>query len=467
MAVTEALSRERALRWIAVIALIALVLRIAGAGGALWLDEAWSAVFAHDARTPLGVFQRINHDNNHHLNSIWLQWVGLGAPPRVARAVSILTGTAAVIVAGLIGTRRSPLAGILTALLFALSPAMVTLGSEARGYAPMMLCLLVALWQVDRWLGGDPRGERPLVIALCCYIGTLSQLTMVFGGGALIGWALLTTWRREGLRTAMPRLIRMFGPSVAAFAAALLMVFGPSLTGRVHFVLGGYEPFTFASFRYGLTAMAGYTFGVREAGAAAFAMTAALLAAAGWRSVPRLGFHLFALLLFPLALAVIGPLNAGNARYYWLVGFALLLLWGDLLAALLCAGGWRRALAAAALALFALGSVVGNRDLIVTRRGDTAPAIRALAARAPAGTTVLLEREAPTALLTVAAAEQGYRLAEAMTCPARPFLFLERSEIQPMPAAQLVRCGAPYRAIASARTRGMSGQSWTLYERVD
>jgi len=138
----DALPPARTLAWIVIIALAGLIVRIAAASGALWLDEAWSAVLAGDVRTPLGVFVQINHDNNHHLNSLWLQWVGIGAPPLVARGLSIATSTLGIVVAGLIGARRGPLVGIITALLFALSPVLVSLGSEARGYAPMMLMVL-------------------------------------------------------------------------------------------------------------------------------------------------------------------------------------------------------------------------------------------------------------------------------------------------------------------------------------
>src|SRR5687767_12981840 len=81
------------------IVLLGLALRIAAAHGALWLDEAWSAKQAHDAGTPLGVFLSINHDNNHHLNSLWLQFIGLGADPLLARAPAILAGTLAIYVA--------------------------------------------------------------------------------------------------------------------------------------------------------------------------------------------------------------------------------------------------------------------------------------------------------------------------------------------------------------------------------
>lgn len=57
---------------VAVLTLGGLALRIAAAQGGLWTDEAWSMINAQQARDPVGVFLRINHDNNHHLISLTL-----------------------------------------------------------------------------------------------------------------------------------------------------------------------------------------------------------------------------------------------------------------------------------------------------------------------------------------------------------------------------------------------------------
>ena len=64
-------TRDR-LWWMAVagLTLVGLALRVAAARGGLWTDEAWSVVYAAEARDPIGVFIRINHDNNHHLYSL-------------------------------------------------------------------------------------------------------------------------------------------------------------------------------------------------------------------------------------------------------------------------------------------------------------------------------------------------------------------------------------------------------------
>src|SRR3954453_8303311 len=132
----EVAERQSRLWWAAVGAatLAGLALRIAAAQGGLWTDEAWSVIYAAQARNAAGVFLRINHDNNHHLNSLWLQAVGMGAPPWLARLPALFPWTANVVVAALLARGTSRTAGIVAAFLFALSPAMVTLGSEARGY---------------------------------------------------------------------------------------------------------------------------------------------------------------------------------------------------------------------------------------------------------------------------------------------------------------------------------------------
>src|SRR3954451_23620120 len=117
--------------WAAVgaIALAGCALRIAAAHGGLWTDEAWSVVYAAQARDPLGVFLRINHDNNHHLYSLWLQAIGPASAPLLARAPAILAGSLCIVAAALVAGRRSRAAGIVAAMLFAVAPALVAFGS--------------------------------------------------------------------------------------------------------------------------------------------------------------------------------------------------------------------------------------------------------------------------------------------------------------------------------------------------
>jgi hypothetical protein len=118
----ETKRRER-LWWAAVsaTALAGLVLRVVAAQGGLWTDEAWSMIYAAKARNPMGVFLRINHDNNHHLNSLWLQAIGPGASPLLARVPAIAAGTLCILVAASLCRRGSRKAGMVAALLFAVA----------------------------------------------------------------------------------------------------------------------------------------------------------------------------------------------------------------------------------------------------------------------------------------------------------------------------------------------------------
>jgi len=463
----DALTPERATRWILIVALMGLVLRITASGGSLWLDEAWSAVLADEARSPLGVFVQINHDNNHHLNSLWLQTVGLGAPPLVARALSIMAGTLSIMVAGLIGLRRGALAGIVTALFFALSPILVTLGSEARGYAPMTLMVLISAWYIDRYLAGEHEADRPVTLAICFFVGALFQLTMAFAACALIGWPAMTLWHRHGWRRAITDTARLLGPAVASLALAGAIVFAPALTGSAEFRFGSYQDFTLLLFLRGTIELLGYAIGAPIISVFLPAAALALVILARTWNTPRLPFYWLAMVVFPLTGAALQMMNSGYPRYFLLVGLALLLLLGEAVAALLRGGSWKTLAGAAGLLAFSGGSMAANLDLIRNKRGDPGAAIAAMAARVPSGTRVIIDRETGYALLKVAAAEAGYPLEIAIGCPAARFVFSDWFDDERAGFATIRRCGANYRAIASVDGRGLSSQNWTLYERAD
>ena len=447
----------------AVVAL-GLALRVAGAQGSLWLDEAWSAVLAHEAGTPLGVFLRINHDNNHHINSLWLQLVGLGAEPLLARALSIATGTAGIAVAGLIGRRRDPLAGLVAAAMFALSPLLVTLGSEARGYAPMALALLVAVLLVDRWLAGEAKRSPATALALCFLLGALSQLTILFGFCAVAGWMLLTLWKRGSPREALAGTVRLLLPSALALAGVFAMVIGTAAASGTGLQLGRYDPFDWLLLLHAVVEMFGYALGLPLISIAWLVLPPVLLLLARGLGMPRLAFYWLAILAFPLGLALLHAGNTGHPRYYLVAGLALLLLAAEMIAAGLRRGGWRRWAAALALAAFATGSLVQDVDLARNRRGDPAAAIRAMEARAPQGAEIILDRSTGKAMLEVAAAHDRYPLRIlGRPCGAARFLFLDRFRGENFPAAS-IRCGRRYLPVAGARARGLSGTHWTLYE---
>jgi hypothetical protein len=454
---------ERRWWWLlAAIVALGLALRIAGAQGSLWLDEAWSAVQARDAGTPIGVFLHINHDNNHHLNSLWMQAMGFGAPAPLQRGFAILTGTAGIVVAGLIGRRRAPLLGLLTALLFAVSPALVTLGSEARGYSGMALALLVAILLVDRWLAGESRSSPALALAIAFFLGAFSQLTMFFGFCAVAGWAFFALWRRDGLRTALLASLRLFLPSGVALALVIAIVLGAA-HAEDGFRFGAYDPFDTMQFLHGVSEMVEYTVGLPIVSIWWFALIPALVVLAPGAGVSRIAFHRLAILGFPLLLALLHSGNVGHPRYYLLVGIALLILIAEFVWIGIRAGGAKRALALAALAALLIASLVQDIDLAINRRGDPGAAVAAMQARAPRGARVLLNRDSALAMLQVAAAQHRYPLKITLDdCAPSQFLLVDSYKGEQDPP-RLTRCGVRFAPILAHRAHGMSGTHWTLY----
>ncbi|ODP36824.1 hypothetical protein [Sphingomonas turrisvirgatae] len=449
---------ERRAKWTVVaIAVFGLALRMAAAQGGLWLDEAWSAVMAQEAGTPLGIFLNINHDNNHHLNSLWLQLVGQSGPPMLQRALSIVAGTVTILIAARIGARRNAGTAILTALFLALSPLLVTYGSEARGYAPMLLALMCAADLVDRWLAHPATPPPAIALAIAALLGLLAHLTMAFGLVALGLWSL---WQLRQQRAQLfGMLARLWGLAAMAAAIALALIFIPAWrSGGMAF--GAAEPFTFIQLGAGLVHAFRYAFGGIWSAVAIIAPAAMLL------GIPqgRLAACGYACLLAPplLVLAAQMP-NAGFARLYLIPATGALLLLALLLGNSFAQG--KRVLpllfAAATLLLMAWGTA----PLIEGRRADPAQAIAAIAART--GTADLaLDHSRSEATLRAAAASARYPLTIRQSCPAARFLFLERDGDAPFPATPS-HCGARYRGIAGAFAQGLSGTHWKLYERAE
>lgn len=453
---------ERRLWWfVALIAAIGFSLRLAAAQGGLWLDEAWSAVMADQAGSPLGILLRVNHDNNHHLNSLWLQGVGLDAPWWLQRGLSIIAGTATIIVAAIIGARRNSATAIVAALLFALSPILVTYGSEARGYAPMLLALLTGVLLVDRWLA-DPSAHRPqTALAVVALIGLLAQLTMAFGLVALVIWAAWRMSRQFGPHAGLACTVRIFLPAacVAVLTFASIMFTASIASGGM--AIGAVSPFALTSWGHGLSQLLEYAFG--HVGVFLFAIFLAGLTTGYPRRERLYSVVMIGGVAFPLMVAIAMLPNAGLARYYLLSGTAALLFVALLVGASL--SGKRRL--PALLALFLLCGSMLRLDwiIIADQRADPARALTAIAHSAPAGTDVATDHPRSEAILHVAAAQARYPLTIRQACPATRFLFVERDGHAAFPARPL-HCGSNYREVARDRVEALSGTQWTLYERL-
>lgn len=449
---------------IAALTLCGLALRIAMAQGALWLDEVWSAMQAHWAATPVGVFIGINHDNNHHLNSLWMQAVGIDAPPVLQRALAIAAGTLTIPAAAVLCGREGRTAGVLAAALVAVLPFYAFYGSEARGYAPMMLALLIVMIRTDRWLHGEE--EPPATsLALWSVLGVLSQLTMVIGLAVVGGWVLVTLWRRDGVFGAIRGAWRAFGGAAVAVVGVIGAILWVAEVNSGGMRFGALVPFTYDTFVIGIAALCAWCFAIPVGPVWPIAAVLALLAAGLWLGVGRVSFHLLAMIGFPLVVLIVQPANAVQSRYYFVVAISALILLAEGGARAIAAGGWWRVAAIGLCAVVLAGSVAEDVRLIRNQRGDPGAAIRAMRALAPNGADVLVERESTAPVVAVAAMTEHYHLRTTRApCPAPRFLFTDRYNHEQFPGPQR-RCGRDYVPVASARAYGMANFHWRLDER--
>jgi hypothetical protein len=457
--------------WIAVAALtvLGLALRVLDARGALWLDEAWSATFAQQAATPLGVVFRINHDNNHILNTLWLQLVGPGAPPMLQRALSIACGTACAPLAALFAARRGAAAAIVAGLAFAISPILVTYGAEARGYAPMLAAAMAVLVLADRWLEED-RPPATVGIAVCALLGTLAQPLMIAPLLAITGWAVLILCRRDGARTALVATARVMMPALVAATAVVAMMVVSAEHAHNGFAIGSYVPFTATDWSRALGAALGWTLGFFDGQDRTIivALTAMLAGIVLWfrRADPRTPFYAVAILAYPLVFVVLRIGNAGIARYYLLASVGLLLLLAELTGRAIERPGALRWLSCAAIVLFVVGCGRMDAAIISNLRADPTAMMAAMKADAPTGATVMLPDRRMEPVLDWAARDADYPLTIVPSgCAPVPFVLIDNDrERRTQWSARL--CGGDYRLIAMRSVIGLSGTDWWLYRRI-
>lgn len=451
---------------VAVLTLAGLVLRIAAAArGGLWTDEAWSMVYAQQARDPLGVFLRINHDNNHHLNSLWMQAVGMHASPLLVRAPAILAGTLTIPAAALLFARRSAAGAIAAAALFALSPMMVTYGSEARGYSSMMLAALIMMRLVTDEIDGRNGRFNPLLGALIAALGMLSNLTMLAPVVLLTLWIYLERRSSIGSAKAVRSAIAIMGPALIASVAVLLLVLAAAMASRTGLQVGGYTPFSFHGYAVALANLTGWTAGLtfRTEWLAIIALAGigvAVFVRAPSAIGPRARLYGLLILGVPVVIAAERTGNAQFARYYLCSAIGLLLLGAEWIEQSIKADRTQRALCAIACGLFLVTAFWRDGQLIELGRGQPDRAIRLMADEAPRGARVGIDTYQLTAPMIVAAKEAGYPVSLAGPCAPAQFMIVAR-EAHSMRTA--TRCGHPMQEIGWSEAPDLTGDSWVLY----
>ncbi len=210
---------------LATLAVLGVALRLIAARGDLWIDEIWSLNFARSAGTVLDVFtdEDLRHDNNHPLSTCYLMFVAWQTHEVVYRLLSVTAGAGTVLIAGLLGRRRSRLEGLLAAMLVAVCFILVVYGSEARGYAPAVFFAFATVAFAQRALDCFDAGV-PVLFWLSALLGVLSHFLFVhFYAAIALGssWHLWQTTRDP--RRTLRGLAALHAVPVAGMAILYLM----------------------------------------------------------------------------------------------------------------------------------------------------------------------------------------------------------------------------------------------------
>jgi hypothetical protein len=356
-ALARAFTRDRRLyrpsvRAIAIAAavLLGLGLRLTAAGGDLWLDEIWSLDLVERARGVSDIFFGVPHANNHYLNSVWLWLVGRDAPPLLTRSVAVGLGSLSVVAAAAAAARAGRIAAPLAAAFFATSYFFVHYGSEARGYAGVILCILVAKAAMDLLVDDCPPAAAWWAFGASIMVGGFFHVTMAASAAALACAASMELFEKGRLR----RCALIVGMSALACAPALA-VFAVNASAP-EFKTGNIYPFSFDALAEGLGGAARATLGLsarmsdESALIAAIALTIFCLAA-----LPRSRrfFPIAAIFVIPAFYLVTRAPVQAYPRFHVITAVGLLLLMSEAVAALLERGGaGSRALAGAIIAYY-------------------------------------------------------------------------------------------------------------------
>lgn len=455
--------------WIAVVAaaVTGLLLRIASAQGGLWTDEAWSSIYAAEAQDAAGVFLRINHDNNHHLYSLWFQFAGWGASPLLVRAPAIAAGTIGIILAALIAGRKSPAAGIVAAFLCAVSPTFVAFSSEARGYAFMLLATLAMILLVLQAAERGVQRSTAWWLGLISALGMLSHMTMAAPVALITLWHYLDRRSVLGSDGALRETLRLMGPALGAAAAVVMFVLAAAAASPTGMRIGGYLPFRADDFLQALGDIASATPGLPLSASWLAALLAAILALGLFIRQPawmgsRARLYAVLILGVPMAIGIIQPGNAGFARYYLCSAVGLLLLVSAIVGHGLCKSGAARLGSVIVVAAMVSGSLAQDFNLIELQRGDPNRAVQLMASMSPGGARVATEPRRFEGFLRVAAHRAGYAVGFNDGCSGADFVLMSKPLALSSPSS-VVRCGVRFHYLGSSDTVRLTGDAWLLY----
>lgn len=455
------------------------MLRLMASRSELWLDEVWSLNLVAPLSSPDQVFWAIPHDNNHLLNSLWLYLLGPDRQPMLYRLPAVACGSLSILVAARVGLKRGAAAGMVTALLVAFAFPFVNYGSEARGYAGLILAMLVCVDAFEDAVhggGGEakvPRAKRRLAVAIA--FGTLCHFTML-AGVALLAVAALVEFRLRGAAwsDAVSSAIMLFRPTLLILVPIALLV-GVSVAIHGGLVVGDTVKFSWAHCLAGLDGLLQSLVGTPAAlppWLAPGLVSTGLGLAAMTGLLPRnLRAPGIGALVIPALMALAHLPNLEMPRYFLTSGVVFVIILGTVIGRSWERGGSFTVSAAALLALSMVGQAGPTWRLLVIGRGSYA-AVAAMistdggtyAADAEFRARVMIDFASgtvgPHPLLVSATDTVGF-------CRAEPRWFIadadaddhvpEKIEVGPE------ACRRAYRLTATFPTSRLSGRQWGIF----
>jgi hypothetical protein len=455
----------------ALVGITAVALRLAAARGDLVLDEIWSMLLGPEAGSVWQIL-RLNHDNNHILNTLVMFWLGIEAPPLVYRLPAVLSGCLALWLTARVAARSQPGASLPVLVLLGFSYLGILYSSEARGYAYLMAATPAAWWALEAHLE-RPRRAAALSFVLAVVLGFLAHLTFLFAyAGFFVYSAIELLPRRNGL-------VRFLSLHLIPVLAGTLLYFLYVEGMRIG---GGEAGDLLGTIVASLSLMAG---GPQSGGAAyAAALVSATLVAVSVATEMRLNrsrgiLYLTAILIAPAAALALRSHNFLYPRYLlvpMLFGYVAV---GRQLTRWFQRGRTARLAAMALLMIYTGCNLVPVGRLIALGRGQYTATVRWLAEQTP-GPIVEVSGDHDFRNLYVAAYHAG-RIPEYNPATGKQFRYLKVAQVPPQGTAWVLRhtfegdkpppaeltdpFGNRYDQVQSFPAGSISGWNWWVYRR--
>lgn len=345
---------------------LAALLRIPGLFTDFWLDEIWTLQIVEALDSPLDIFTKVRHSNNHHLNTLIFYLLGEQEHWIPYRIHALLAGLGAVALAWLIASRFGPIEKVLAAGLTAVSYIAVHFSSEARGYSAVVFFAFLTFWGALRFVDRRDWPSAVVVWAGVC-LGWLSHLGFAQFFAALALWLPFRLWQTsETSARVVWRSVQVLGVPVV-FAGLFYVI------EVRHITIHGAPEYAVLDVLAKSLSLAG---GGPAAGPWALvvgAVTALVFAGSiVWMALRKEStWPLFALVVFvvPAAfLAILRP-EVLFVRYFVVsIGFGLIAA-AALVACLFRAGSSARVAGAVLLAAFVVGNAINLAELYRHGRG--------------------------------------------------------------------------------------------------